>query len=593
MKKFVFLLALGATVPQPAFAAAPLSAPAGTAPIIVEGRVRVNSAMPNQMTAAQRAAYRQIFVAIRDGRFAEAAVALDQMPSSGLLTATARAELWLAAGSPRPANDALSAWLATNIDLPQAGRLHALAQRAGIADLPPLPQTTGLRPVSGSGREKPRSVRASNQAAAFTAKVRPLLAADRNEEAEQLLDDTSLEKDVQTEWSQRIAWSYYLAGDDTRALRLANKAAEGTGEWAAMGSWVAGLAAYRSDNYQLAATHFARVAAMAHSKDLAAAGQFWTARAETASGRPDRVSARLRSAVLYGDAFYALLARRVLGIEQPPANPKPDFLLADWKHVESQPAARRAAALVEVGELGLADRELRHLAMTGPARNHVALTYLAAKLNLPATQYWLANNAPIGVTPPLTARYPAPEWVPARGWRVDRSLVYAHALQESRFITDARSHAGARGVMQLMPGTARQIATNMALPPDDAQLTDPSFNIEFGQTYLETLRDSQWTGGLLPKVIAAYNAGPGSVKKWNEQLRDKNDPLLFIESIPFAETRHYVEVVLRNYWMYQQGDGAALPSLDALAQGMWPRFPGLPGQSAIRINPVRQTQSAD
>lgn len=94
-------------------------------------------------------------------------------------------------------------------------------------------------------------------------------------------------------------------------------------------------------------------------------------------------------------------------------------------------------------------------------------------------------------------------------------------------------------------------------------------------------------------MIAAYNAGPGSVKKWNEQLRDKNDPLLFIESIPFAETRHYVEVVLRNYWMYQQGDGAALPSLDALAQGMWPRFPGLPGQSAIRINPVRQAHNAN
>ena len=160
-------------------------------------------------------------------------------------------------------------------------------------------------------------------------------------------------------------------------------------------------------------------------------------------------------------------------------------------------------------------------------------------------------------------------------------------------MTDARSHAGARGVMQLMPGTARQIAGTSSLPSDESSLADPSFNIEFGQTYLEELRDSPWTGGLLPKVIAAYNAGPGSVKKWNEELRDGNDPLLFIESIPFVETRHYVEVVLRNYWMYQQGDGADAESLDALAQGMWPRFPGLPGQSAIRVDPVRPVASAN
>src|SRR3546814_1668249 len=80
--------------------------------------------------------------------------------------------------------------------------------------------------------------------------------------------------------------------------------------------------------------------------------------------------------------------------------------------------------------------------MIGPAQNHVALTYLAAKLNLPATQFWLSHNAPAGVTPPIFSRYPAPEWAPSRGWRVDRSLVYAHALQESRFVTDARSHAG-------------------------------------------------------------------------------------------------------------------------------------------------------
>jgi soluble lytic murein transglycosylase len=87
-------------------------------------------------------------------------------------------------------------------------------------------------------------------------------------------------------------------------------------------------------------------------------------------------------------------------------------------------------------------------------------------------------------------------------------------------------------------------------------------------------------------VIAAYNAGPGSVKNWNASLNDKGDPLLFIESIPFVETRHYVEVVLRNYWMYQQRKGETSVSLQAIAQGLWPRFPGLPGATAVKVVPA-------
>ena len=593
MKKLAIVAACIAAFPSPASADRAQPPAATPGPIIVDGRARVDSRMPDQMTPAQRAAYRRIFTLIRGNQFAAAAAALNTMPSNGLLTGTGWAELWLAAGSPSASAGALSGWLSTNIALPQAERIAALAHRAGVQDVPALPPRRGLQRVGGAGREKPRPARADAATAAFAAHVRPLLMANRVAEAADLLERTSLDSESRTQWTQRIAWAWYNAGDDRRALVLAQKAAGDGGEWSAMANWVAGLSAFRSRQYALAARYFSSVASNAHSGDLAAAGHFWAARAFIASGRPDLVSPRLRSAARHVDSFYGLLARRSLGIEPPPRTPKPDFLLADWKHVDQLPGARRAAALVEIGELGLADRELRHLAMIGPAQNHVALTYLAAKLNLPATQFWLSHNAPAGVTPPIFSRYPAPEWAPSRGWRVDRSLVYAHALQESRFVTDARSHAGARGVMQLMPGTARQIAGTSSLPSDESSLADPSFNIEFGQTYLEELRDSPWTGGLLPKVIAAYNAGPGSVKKWNEELRDGNDPLLFIESIPFVETRHYVEVVLRNYWMYQQGDGAEAESLDALAQGMWPRFPGLPGQSAIRVDPVRPVASAN
>jgi hypothetical protein len=102
------------------------------------------------------------------------------------------------------------------------------------------------------------------------------------------------------------------------------------------------------------------------------------------------------------------------------------------------------------------------------------------------------------------------------------------------------------------------------------------------------LRDHHGTGGLLPKVIAAYNAGPVPITEWNSRAMDRGDPLLYIESIPYWETRGYVPLVLRNYWIYEKQAGKRSPSRTALVQGMWPRFPGLPGAAAVRM-PERRT----
>jgi soluble lytic murein transglycosylase-like protein len=187
---------------------------------------------------------------------------------------------------------------------------------------------------------------------------------------------------------------------------------------------------------------------------------------------------------------------------------------------------------------------------------------------------------------PLSARYPAPDWVPFRGWRLPRALIFAHALQESAFITTAGSRVGARGLMQLMPDTRDLVHRRISRETPDAaavvgDITDPAYNFELGQTYLEMLGNMGLTSGLLPKVIAAYNAGPGAVLKWNSTLDDQGDPLLFIESIPYRETRQYVRVVMRNLWMYELRDLGAPASLEAVAQGLWPRLPGIGGPVAV------------
>jgi soluble lytic murein transglycosylase-like protein len=96
------------------------------------------------------------------------------------------------------------------------------------------------------------------------------------------------------------------------------------------------------------------------------------------------------------------------------------------------------------------------------------------------------------------------------------------------------------------------------------------------------LRDLPATGGLLPKVIAAYNAGPTPLTRWNSEIRDNGDPLLFIESIPYWETRGYVAIILRNYWIYEMRQNKASGSLKGLAQYLWPKFPDANGTVTAR-----------
>jgi soluble lytic murein transglycosylase-like protein len=598
MKRIVLaMLLLGAA---PVMAA---EEPAGESLLTVtaerDGISERQRAVPAQLNAAQRQAYGRIFLDIEAGRTGRAEAALESM-APGLLHETARALIISARGAGKLSRNDLASWLSANADLPQAPRVAQIASRMRARNamaLPQLPGSRALRWLSFTPPMAPRSETGPADSGAANV-LKPLLAADRNGDAETRWREAegTLTPGARAEWAYRVAWSYYGQNDNMAARRMGLEAALGMGPWAALGAWTAGLAAWRQGQHDDAARSFDLMASRlaGHGNDdLAAAGAYWASRAHMAAGRPELVAERLETAARIADSFYGLLARRALGLDAVQDWAEPDFISADWNHLRTFKGARRAAALVEIGQLGLADRELKHLAQTAPEANYPALLRLAARLSLPATQYQLSVRPPVGIEPPLSARFPAPDWEPARGWRVDKGLVFAHALQESNFITTATSRAGARGIMQLMPGTARQVSAEMRSAAANGgaaavvgDLADPAFNIEVGQTYMEALRDSPHTEGLLPKVIAAYNAGPGSVQRWNQSLDDRGDPLLFIASIPFRETRHYVEVVLRNYWMYQLRDGIQPASMDALIRGLWPRFPGMPGEPAVKRRPA-------
>jgi hypothetical protein len=188
-------------------------------------------------------------------------------------------------------------------------------------------------------------------------------------------------------------------------------------------------------------------------------------------------------------------------------------------------------ALTEIGEDKYADAALRHQARIGDMRQHEQLLAIAGVLNLPETQLYLAHNTPQGRKPSAQARYPQPKWEPNGGWKVDPALVFAHTLQESRFQRTVVSPAGAYGLMQVRPRTAKDLARWRGESVNPADLRIPAVNMDFGQSYLQYLSKDSSTDGLLPKVIAAYNAGPAPVSSSASLSPDVSSSLLRLSEI--------------------------------------------------------------
>lgn len=544
------------------------------------------TAVPSLLSQDDRAYYKLLFGAIERQDWTQVQTLFAQR-ADGPLHTVARTQYMLAATSPKAELGPITDAITTAPDLPWAEQLGRLAARRGAVDLPALPQAQRFVSLpTVSKRIRPRSIADGTMPDAVSSAILDRIKNDDPVGARVLLDgvDATLSSDARAEWRQKVGWSFYIENDDATARAIALTAAEGSGPWVSEAYWTAGLASWRLGDCLSAADAFEKTAGSAQNDELASAAHYWASRAWVRCRKPEKVSLALRSAARFGDTLYGMMAAEALGIRQSQPAAAPDFSLADWQALRNVSNIRTAVQLAEVGEDGLADEVLRHQARIGDPGQYAPLSRLARDLGLPSTQLWMAYNAPSGARPDEAARFPAPKWVPATGWKVDPALLFAHSLQESNFRTAVTSPAGAQGLMQVRPGTARDMArAEPIMAGRDRQLDLPDVNLAFGQQYLQQLRDSEATQGLLPKVMAAYNAGPLPVSRWNTEIRGGNDPLLWMESIPYWETRGYVGIVMRNYWMYERQAGGPSESRLGLVQGMWPKFPGLSGAENVRI----------
>ncbi len=488
--------------------------------------------LPQPLPPSEAARIRAIFAAQRQARIPAAIAQTAQLTDTTLLGHILADRLL--ARPARASAPALSDWLGRYADLPDAGAIYALLRRRSPpgASLPPAPASASLAASGAAGIGQPNGAGAARSA--------------------------------------------FTRGQTAAALRLGRAAFARSRGADGESAYVAGLAAWRGRAYAAGARLFEDASlAESASAGLRAAGAFWAARAHEQTGDVAGWSRWMQRAAAEPHTLHGMIARRMLGLPAaaPPANPI--LAEADLDAIAATPQGHRAFALLQVGEAGRAEAELRALwsvAQSQPALSRALyLVAGAARLDRLVTDL-------SGVAEATLADLPTPRLHPRGGFRLPRALVYAVAHVESNFDATACSGAGAQGLMQLMPVAASALGPAASA----ATLHDPAQNLRLGQAYLAFLARPEAAGDDLLRVLASYNAGPAAVQRW---AIDEPDPLLFIEAIPNDELRAFVARTLTNFWGYAARFREPSPSLDAVAAGMRPRF--WPRVTAVRLGALQ------
>lgn len=545
------------------------------------GREARVAPLPKPLSASDAEAYARVFRLQSQGQWAAADRELSKV-SDDVLKGHALGRRFLASGY-RPKYQELRAWMAEYSDHPAADAVHRLATSKGVKGFGAIkaPARGYLRGTSidtsddGGNWEQATYApdRGSAKARALKLKFRQLLRRGNAAGALKLMTGSEAQildpLDID-EMKVVLAADHFAGGRDAETVAWASQAAERSGDELPASHWLAGLAEWRQGRPELARRHFEEVAnAQDASPWMVSAAAFWAARANLVSRRPEVVNHWLEVAATYPRTFYGLLARRALGYETVFSWETPPFTEADAEVLLRVPGARRALALLQLGDRQSAEDELRKLYPRATKALRQSMLVLANAGEMPALAVRLGGMNPAMMND--AAAFPVPEWSPKGGWQVDKALVFAFVRQESSFNPNARSRVGASGLMQIMPATAAAIGGRQARD----RLADPEYNLALGQTYINKLLSDELVGGNLFLLAAAYNAGPGNLSKWVAGMKHGNDPLLFIESLPSRETRVFVEKVMTNFWIYRARMGQPSPSLDAVAAGEWPLYEGM------------------
>lgn len=325
-----------------------------------------------------------------------------------------------------------------------------------------------------------------------------------------------------------------------------------------------------------ATRHFSNIAAISTLPLSLSRAEYWLGRASHAAGDAQTARMHFQNAAVYPTTFYGQLAIARLGGKRLPLSAPPAPTADTAARFEAREMVQAIRHLTAVGAEDRAGIFYRTLAetMTDPAE--IALLARLADDNrlhqyaLQVGKIAAGRGLPVDTLAFPTNAIPTKAKMP----NVERPLVYAIARQESAFNPEAVSGAGARGLLQVMPATAKEISKTLGLTYSKARLTsDAAYNATLGAAYLGTLVGD--FGGSYVMTFAGYNAGGSRVRAWISQHGDPRDPdvdvVNWIELIPFTETRNYVQRIMENLQVYRARLGAPVLAIEAdLKRGATP-----------------------
>lgn len=356
-------------------------------------------------------------------------------------------------------------------------------------------------------------------------------------------------------WRRGLARAMMREGDGERAYRIASAHGLSEGSNFADLEWLSGyLALTYLEAPETALDHFQRFETAVNSPISLGRAGYWQGRALDAMGQDEAALAAYTKGAEHQTSFYGQLAAERASVPMDPAlTGRTEY--PDWRSAAFNDSTVFEAALLlqRAGRRSLAERFMVHLAETQDATEIGQLADVALELGEPHIAVMIGKQgARQGMLIPKA--YFALYDFGLEDMRVPEELALAIARRESEFDPVVVSGAGARGLMQLMPATAREVAGELELPYSRARLTsDPVYNAELGTKYLEML--TEMLSGNLMMISAGYNAGPGRPRQWAARFGDPRssgmDAVDWIEHIPFSETRNYVMRVMESIPVYR------------------------------------------
>lgn len=481
----------------------------------------------------------------------------------------------------------LRKWMVNYYDLPVAKQIYALLQlKLGRKIKPNTPTPLVVGAIAPLYNKKDLIsdqdfTEASNfkyikpikpSVNSITKKLELYFKRDKTRVISNILEEKNtkhlLNKQTYAYYANRLAKYYFISGHDNLTSKWANVALSYNEKYFPGLHIYLGLSNWRNKNYEQSLKYFNFIVnnKNLYSSDIVSKAAYWSSRCYFKLKKFQDYYKSLKVASNYVYDFYGILGSEELGIDPNYNNVTSDVaaasnvsLLLNNKH------AKRALALVQFGMINWSEQELilfaKYSLKSYSSNNQTevlkALTYLAKDVPMPMLSVRLAGSYGMYYGFGYLA-YPIYIGDGSQ-YIVDPLLITSIIRRESLFNSSAISSAGAVGLMQLMPNTAKMVIRsvkydkiNISYDNIKNVLRNPKYNFDLGQIYIKMLINNNTSNGSLVYALASWNGGILNLRRWsNQKHRMPDDKLFFIESIPFQESRDFVKKVLADYWIYQ------------------------------------------